>query len=63
MKSDTFLAILCNFWKNSGEASLSPPSDWMGSTTIPATGIFFLLYVSIKSSTSARHLQKRYIKI
>lgn len=43
-------------WKNSGEASLSPPSDWMGSTTIPATGTPFFWYFSIKSSTSARHL-------
>lgn len=43
-------------WKNSGEASLSPPSDWMGSTTIPATGTPFFWYFSINSSTSARHL-------
>lgn len=47
----TFLAISRSFLKKSSEAWLSPPSDCIGSTMIPATIFFFFLYFTIRSST------------
>jgi len=47
----TFLAIRWSSWKKYGDASLSPPSAWIGSTTIPATGLPLLLNLANKSST------------
>lgn len=47
----TFLAIFCNCWKKRGDAWLSPPSAWIGSMMIPATGLPFFSHFSINSST------------
>lgn len=48
----TFFVICRSFWKNWGDAWLSPPSAWIGSTTTPATGFFLpLLEFTIRSST------------
>lgn len=47
----TLRAMLRSFMKKSGDAWLSPPSAWMGSMTIPATGLPFCLHFTIRSST------------
>ncbi len=47
----TLRAMLRRFLKKSGEAWLSPPSAWIGSITIPATGLPFCLHFTIRSST------------
>lgn len=47
----TFLAMSLSFRKKSSDAWLSPPSDWMGSTMIPATVLFFFRYFTMRSST------------
>lgn len=47
----TFLEMSLSFRKKSSDAWLSPPSDWMGSTMMPATVFFFFRYFTIRSST------------
>lgn len=47
----TFCAIFRRLLKKLGEAWLSPPSAWIGSITIPATGFPFCLHFTIRSST------------
>jgi len=50
-KCFTLRAIFRNLMKKSGEAWLSPPSAWMGSITMPATGLPFCLHFTMRSST------------
>ena len=57
LRSNSFKEIFYLItWKNSLEPWLSPPSAWIGSTIIPATGIPILAWFSICSSTVAKHL-------
>lgn len=46
-----FLVRVRRPWKKAGDAWLSPPSDWMGSTTTAQGGRW---WVVIRRSTSAR---------